>query len=293
MNFSDLEKYISAERLSTYSTLVGCTDLDKTIGAYYWNKALGGTVYTFLQCLEVTLRNSLHVESWAKIGKETWYETVCKVVGNRARAKQTKAGKKRKYTVNETKIYNTIEKLKREGKVVSSANVISSLTLGFWVNLFQGDYASSTQTLLWPELLPKVFPNAPKGISLATCFSELKDINLLRNRFSHHEPLWKSGSVLTIDDAIAFLDSEVEKIFRYVGHINSDREKMLRQSAAFKEFKILNTRQTFDLFIGNGNKSLTAQQFKADLNLYLKQVCVEQQVIYVKRNNALARISCY
>ncbi|WP_243374590.1 Abi family protein [Geotalea sp. SG265] len=310
MNFTELEKYISKDRLATYSTLLGCADLDKTIGAYYWNKALGGAVYSFLQCLEVSLRNSLHIEGNSKFGMETWYEPLCKRVGQQVRAQQAKrfaklqaklakkglppAKKKTPaLTVNEIKINNAINEVKNSGKIVSSANVISTLSLGFWVNLFKTDYSSGNKSLLWPESLPNVFPNAPSKMALPQFYNELKDINLLRNRFSHHEPLWKSGTVLSVNDAISFLNDEVDKIFRYVGYINTHRATLLQQSTAYKEFRSLNRPETFYRFIGNNSKNLTPQQFKADMNLYLKQISEDHRVIFIMRNNSLIKISSY
>lgn len=291
MNFNELEIYISTDRLATYTTLIGCTDLDKAVGAYYWNKALGGAVYSFLQCLEVSLRNSMHIAGRNKFHRETWYEHVCKTVGNDIRRQRRTTTLT---TENEKKINEAIAKLRRDGKVVSSSNVISTLMFGFWVKLFKRDFSSTNQSLLWPELLFKVFPNAPRTQSLQVFYDELTEINMLRNRFSHHEPLWKSGTILTIDDAILFLNEQITKIMDYVRYVNFDRAKMLQNSTAYKEFKGLNRRDTFDVFVGDTKKILTMQQFKSDLNLHLKQVCDSHKMIFVKRNsNAVAKVCGY
>lgn len=294
MNFNELEKYISADRLATYTTLLGCSDIDKAIGAYYWNKALGGAVYPFLQCLEVSLRNSLHIEVKAKLNRETWYEHVCKIVGDKVRKKQKKSGRTITPTENENKIMAAIRQLHKQGKVVSASNVIASLMLGFWVNLFKNDYISANKSLLWPESLPKVFPNAPKSKQLPDFYNELVEINLLRNRFSHHEPLWKSGTVSTIEDAIAFMDDEISKIVDYVRYINVDRANMLVNSPAYKEFRGLNRRDCFNIFTGETQKILTVQKFKSNINLYLKQVSNNHKILFVKRRpDSLVRIISY
>ena len=306
MDFNELEKYISADRLFTYSTLLGVsvTDLDKAVGAYHWNKALGGAVYSFLQCLEVSLRNSVHMAAKAKFGKENWYEPVCRQVRLNIRKKQKKAAAKAlaagltpkpivKFTATESKIWKAINQLKRERKIVSSANIISTLMFGFWADLFQDDYMSGDRSLLWPELLPIVFPNAPKGMPLKTYCDELLDINFLRNRFSHHEPLWKSGSVSSVNDAITFSDDEMSKIMRYVHYISADRAKMLKSSVAYKEFKALNKAATLDVFIGAKKNILSTHQFKADLNLHLKNVCDNHQMVFVKRNTSIVKVVSY
>ncbi|WP_306533685.1 Abi family protein [Geobacter sp.] len=294
MNFNELEKYISADRLATYTTLLGCSDIDKAIGAYYWNKALGGAVYSFLQCLEVSLRNSLHITGKAKFSRETWYEHVCTKAGDNVRKRQIKSGRTPAPTDNEIKITSAVSQLRKQRKVVSASNVIASLMLGFWVNLFKNDYSSANKTLLWPESLPKVFPNAPKAKQLSDFYNELAEINLLRNRFSHHEPLWKSGTVSTVEDAIAFMDDEISKIVDYVRYINVDRANMLLKSPAYKEFKGLNKRDCFDIFIGDTRKILTVQKFKSNINLYLKQVSNNHKIVFVKqRPDSLVRVISY
>ena len=294
MDFNELEKYISADRLATYTALLGCSDIDKAVGAYYWNKALGGTVYSFLQCLEVSLRNSLHITGKAKFHRETWYEYVCTKAGDNVRKRQIKSGRAPAPTDNEIKITSAISQLRKQRKVVSASNVIASLMLGFWVNLFKNDYSSANKTLLWPESLPKVFPNAPRSKQLPDFYNELAEINLLRNRFSHHEPLWKSGTVSTVEDAIAFMDDEISKIVDYVRYINVDRANMLLKSPAYKEFKGLNKRDCFNIFIGETQKILTVQKFKSNINLYLKQVTNNHRILFVKRRpDSLVRVISY
>lgn len=255
MNYSELEKYISSDRLSSYFALTGRTDLEGAIGAYSWNKALGGSIYPFLQCLEVTLRNSVHIEGRKKFARETWYENLCQKVGTTVRNKQRKNGRPETLTTNEYKIKEAIDKLKKGRKIVSASNVIASLSLGFWVNLFRRDYSSANKSLLWPESLPLILPNAPNSrLSLDKIYDELTEINLLRNRFSHHEPLWKSNGTRDIDDAIQFIEFEVAKIVEYVEFISPDRAKMLKGSLAFEDFHRFNTKDVFSMFLAGSQR---------------------------------------
>ncbi|GJD30991.1 hypothetical protein PMNALOAF_2243 [Methylobacterium adhaesivum] len=63
--------------------------------------------------------------------------------------------------------------------------VVATLTFDFWSNLFRHDYDRS----LWQVNLPRVLTNAPKGTTRAGVQVLVRDINHLRNRIAHHEPL--------------------------------------------------------------------------------------------------------
>lgn len=293
MNLTNLEKYISSDRLSSYFSLTGTSDIEKSICAYHWNKALGGAIYPILQCLEVTLRNSIHIEAWNKFSKETWYEPLCKSVGSKIRAKQKKQGNTPKNTANENKLNEAISKLKANNKVVSASNIVASLTLGFWVNLLKNDYMSGDQTLLWPELIPKVFPNIPKPYNLRTIYSDLKEINQLRNRFSHHEPLWKSTSIQNISGAVFFLDKQVETILNYIRFVNVDRYKTILSSSMYHDLRFLNTEEAFNLFIGNFNGVITRAKFKSNLSMYIKRINNKKKPIYIRCNDNIMKLASF
>src|SRR5688500_6178290 len=59
-HLSRMRGALSAERLGSYSTGQG-EPLQDVMGRYYWNMALAESLYAPLHCLEVALRNAIHV----------------------------------------------------------------------------------------------------------------------------------------------------------------------------------------------------------------------------------------
>lgn len=63
--------------------------------------------------------------------------------------------------------------------------VVATLTFDFWSNLFRHEYDRS----LWQVNLARALPHAPKGTTRAGVQKLVRNINHLRNRIAHHEPL--------------------------------------------------------------------------------------------------------
>ncbi|MEE7462090.1 hypothetical protein MFUR16E_12700 [Methylobacterium fujisawaense] len=63
--------------------------------------------------------------------------------------------------------------------------VVATLTFDFWSNLFRHEYDRK----LWQVNLTMALPYSPKGTTRAGIQVLVRDINYLRNRIAHHEPL--------------------------------------------------------------------------------------------------------
>ena len=83
--------------------------------------------------------------------------------------------------------------------------VIAELTLGFWVDLLQ----SQNHRSLWvDQKLNKAFPFAKRD--RGQIHGRLKEIQLLRNRISHHERIITSSNVVYNGNGHLSLDEIVE-----------------------------------------------------------------------------------
>jgi hypothetical protein len=72
----------------------------------------------------------------------------------------------------------------RLGLLYTHGGLIAKLTFGFWAYLFAAkEFAAAGSTLL------SVFPNRPFGTKQKTVFQNLININELRNRIAHYEPV--------------------------------------------------------------------------------------------------------
>lgn len=159
-----LEAAISAPRLSIYPP----AESGETYGAYAWNIAVCESLYPALHCVEVALRNSIHDSATAYFGDEYWFRTHLASI--------------------EQPLLNEIEKnLRSQGKRLLAGEFVSGFRFGFWVRLFERRYEQT----LWPRLLESVFPQIPRRQRRRDFIRKrLMEIQTLRNRVFHHEPVW-------------------------------------------------------------------------------------------------------
>ncbi len=238
MTISSILNSISQQRFSTYQTAVfkGATD-EECLGIYLWNKQLASAFLPALQILEVSLRNAIYQ---AKIEYEE--EDIEKKFAAHAWAEK-KAGIDRSWFItvmtrtNNSESYRQINTARRkiiqEGKSHNPENYIAKLTLGFWVALVDKDFSTpnATYLTLWPHLRGKVFPNAcdnkGKPLSINRIGSDLRDINKIRNRLSHHEPLWRKNSTYNVEQAINKIANDYKKCLDIIRWINPSNLKLL------------------------------------------------------------------
>lgn len=72
----------------------------------------------------------------------------------------------------------------------SQGAIVSELTFGFWRYIVHGRYEES----FWIPVLDQAFTEIPSkapGNRRQHLEEYLKDLNRLRNRLAHHEPIWK------------------------------------------------------------------------------------------------------
>ena len=161
-----LTRAISTSRFGPYGE-AGASN-DEQFAHYLWNMALCESLYPALQCLEVTLRNSIDDSAATAFNDPDWYESVL-VERERVHVARAKA------------------RLEIIGKVPSADDIVATLSLGFWVNLFYRSY----EQILWPRLLVEVFPYLSSRLRTRQNISRrLVPIRNLRNRVFHHEPIW-------------------------------------------------------------------------------------------------------
>ncbi|EBW2268495.1 Abi family protein [Salmonella enterica subsp. enterica serovar Hillingdon] len=238
MTISAIINSISQQRFSTYKTNVfnGITD-EECLGIYLWNKQIASAFLPALQILEVSLRNAIYQAKiqyeedeiernhpptqWSALKAaidRSWFITVMTAANNAESFRQIKAAKKQ---------------IDKEKKAHTPENYIAKLTLGFWVSLVDKDFSTpnSTYLTLWPRLRNRVFPGAisDKGtpLSINRIGADLRDINKIRNRLSHHEPLWRTSTTYNVEQAINKLIKDYKKCLDVIRWINPSNLKLL------------------------------------------------------------------
>ncbi|MGS0724771.1 Abi family protein [Shewanella sp. 0m-11] len=242
MPINSIIKTLSATRLSTYKKQNLCDASDEqSLGLYLWNKQLSGHFFPILQILEVSLRNAIY---------SAYIEDKEQQIEANFPQAQWQAQKQQIDYLWFTNIYNpqnnfrgfkqvdtAKNQLIKEQKPLTSDNYISKLMFGFWVNMTNQKHRSSTtpgsQPIieLWPRLTQKVFPNAldkhGNRLSINHISSKIQDINKLRNRIAHHEPIWKATDLFDTDDAINNVVMHYDLCLRVIDWINPDNHKLL------------------------------------------------------------------
>jgi Abi-like protein len=188
MNFAEFENIISVARMRRY-LLASSNDTKKAMTLYRLNLRLSQELFTVISCLEISLRNSIDKHCVATLGFN-WLENGVLLGGifDKTQCRVTKN--------------NIIEAISKLGRRNSHNKLVAELGFGFWRYIFaQNQFAATGRTLL------KIFPAKPKSdastqYNQTFVFNQLAQINNLRNRIAHHEP-------------ICFLQSKDEKDTTY------------------------------------------------------------------------------
>lgn len=252
-----LEPFISTSRLASYATLTSPgPSLENLIYAYSWNKKVAAALYPVMQCLEITLRNAIHKSATAHFSQSDWYDSLLKNVADDTFSAmlaqgqidpkffrpnirpRTSNNQKRWNSRHESMLIEAKRKLQNAGKSTSANNVISSLMFGFWTELFEHSYYSLTKPLLWPTLNSAVFPNL-SGVNRthSNIYNKLDALRHLRNRMSHHEPIWKNTSVTDAASAISYLSNLFSDMVFIIDGMCSERVALLEETGKIDYFR--------------------------------------------------------
>lgn len=129
----ELLRVFSPGRMQPYVAASG-GDLRVAFRLYAWNVAVSAAFSGPLHCLEVVLRNAMHVELAARLGREDWWSHPSI----------------RLHTVAKDSIADARAKIRRRNKEVTADRIVAELNLGFWTALLGKGINYETQ--LWPAL---------------------------------------------------------------------------------------------------------------------------------------------
>jgi len=175
MNYTDFERIMSTTRMNRY--LISCgNNSRKAMTLYRKNLRLSQELFTIISCFEVALRNGINSHYSSLYGSDWLRDSISTggIFDN--------AGCRRAKDV----INKMLAKL--SGNYTSS-KLLTEMDFGFWRYLFaQPQYYAGGQTLL------RIFPSKPPSsqtmqYNQTFVFHQLEQINRLRNRIAHHEPV--------------------------------------------------------------------------------------------------------
>jgi hypothetical protein len=167
-------------------------DAEVALRLYWWNIEVSAAFYGLLHCLELSLRNALHVQLGNRYGRADWWRVV-RLTDEGART-----------------IAAARDKLVRRGAQVDVDDIVAGLSFGFWVSLLSRGAAYDRQ--LWVPALHEAFAgySGPRK----QLHDNLLAMVLFRNRIMHHEPIHHRD--LAADHA---------KIYRLLGYLSPELAK--------------------------------------------------------------------
>jgi len=138
-----------------------------------------------MNCVEIAMRNSVHRAFSAEYGP-LWFDIPGLLEPNEIAL------------VDAAKVA-----LVKKRKPLTPEGIVAELSFGFWTTLMSAKHHSHTPSVEeylkpWPRLLKATFPHVPKRERTRTNISApLNRIRKLRNRVSHHEPIWHQDDLLS------------------------------------------------------------------------------------------------
>jgi hypothetical protein len=175
MKFSEFEKILSRARMSRY--LIACGgNSKKAMTLYRYNLKLSQELLTVISCFEVAFRNSINVRCELRFGSDWLRDGV------------QPGGIFDSFNCRETK-RNIIDAITKLNTNYTHNKLVAELGFGFWRYMFAAHQFTATG-----RILLSVFPLRPRTTVLMQYnhtffFNQLENINKLRNRVAHHEPV--------------------------------------------------------------------------------------------------------
>lgn len=193
------EKYLSPERLAGYYAIAR-GDRWTGIRLYERNTELSEALYGITQCLEVALRNAIHIVFTSQLGTPEWYDKIPLEDPEREAIQEAK------------------DSILEKAQPVTPGRIVAELTFGFWVKLFSGAYEKQ----LWVKYLYRIFPITLKRTVL---HSRLIQLKTLRNRIAHHERILGKRD----------LRQDYADLLETIGWISKDIEAWVKSTNCFEE----------------------------------------------------------
>lgn len=299
MTIQNAIRSISKNRLATYKDRFSLASDEEAFGLYIWNKKVCSVFLPVLQLLEISLRNSVHegnIEFQRKqhlaSGKS---DEDAEALLDREWFKNFFSANRITYPESWNQIAVAEAALKKSNRQSDIDQIIAKLSYGFWSHLCGKAHNDTKQNSLelWPKIRDEVFPGAIRGgvhISMAEIQEVLVQVNDIRNRIAHHEPIWHSTHLYDISNFVNKLIRDFEKCVEVIGWINPSNLKAISLMESSIEFEQLCTLEAIKLYKNKGANFNAAASF--DAKNWAAGLFVEERHngVVIKKTNAITII---
>ncbi|GMA19874.1 hypothetical protein MM440_12430 [Arsenicicoccus piscis] len=184
VDYERLEWLLTEERLGSYFRAAN-GEREPAFALYEWNIEASAAAVSLSAMVEVVLRNALDREMAVLGEAKGWSDWLDDApLDHRARKDVRQAR----------------ERASRGRRSATRGHVVAELNLGFWRFLMSKRYLTS----LWIPALVKAFPGAEGDARTTQRLLEghVEQINFLRNRAAHHEPIHRRDLLSDLDRAM-------------------------------------------------------------------------------------------
>lgn len=174
MKYTDFVGVMTHPRMNRY--LIACNgNTRKAMTLYRKNLQLTQELFTVISCFEVALRNAIDTTITSSLGND-WMKNAASISG---------VFDTPKCRITKDNINDAINKL----HTYSHYKLVAELGFGFWRFMFAQNQFNATN-----KILLRVFPSKPKSSPAMQynniyIFNQLAQLNQIRNRMAHHEPI--------------------------------------------------------------------------------------------------------
>lgn len=192
MQYVRILEGLARPRLATYLTPLSHVHTKDSTKAHFLLNDISQHFYVPLQLVEIVLRNSIHTHVSTKLNRTNWFNIL-----PTTKTSQDMVTEAKRLAVAEV-----------AGRAIADDDVVCRLMFGFWAYMLDAQYRNTAdkQRFIWAQHdFKKVFPGAPRGITISMVMVRLKNLNDLRNRLFHHEPIWRSPKVHSLESATTVL----------------------------------------------------------------------------------------
>lgn len=212
---------ISKDRLDVCARLLRVSSAEEAVYCYHHLQTLSSLCFIPLHYVEIVLRNKVHEALTAFYtgrkktvalpgAPEEWYLWM----------------PQRKKTIDV--IQESIQRLRRGKSSPVAGDIIAQLPFGVWVSVLEELPDEKEPLYFWRGIKHAVFSNLKTPAGRRMILSELRDINNIRNRLFHHEPIWKTASVSSLRNALDEVRRKHDKMIAMLSWLSADMEALLR-----------------------------------------------------------------
>lgn len=225
--FGRLVTVTTRERIDVFRVTPESAPGHRTLGAYALNVAACEAFYPLLHAVEIAFRNSTDRAISSRLGAaptvdiDSWLD--------RTRSLLNQYGQR---DVEDAKKKLLKRAAKTGGRTPNHADLVAALDFGFWTGLLGDDYVwrSASDPRWWPQLLPAVFPNYKRPITMKDARqirSALNDLRNFRNRVFHHEPILPKSGVVRLQDVQRALGTQRAWILNIIGWVSTETRNVV------------------------------------------------------------------